>query len=245
MISILCGNIGSGKTLAMSVFAFARWCEGARVYSNYGLGFPHERLEMLRDLKSVGEPPNFFALDELWKIIDSRSSVANMFATSGILESRKRGIDIMATAQFYGSVDLRFRGLCNLVMFPEITNWFEDEYGQEWPLEVTLDKHVPADLDRVGDSIGKFSVPLLYDKCYLPMLFDTKEITEKMGDGQMDEVQELIGLYSDTGFKSSAALKVDMELKEYEAGRVRNVRNIGKAAAFIIGKVKAAASAAG
>jgi len=47
------GNKGSGKTIAMTYFAFKKYLEGYRVYSNYNLDFDHTLLRTIHDFTTI------------------------------------------------------------------------------------------------------------------------------------------------------------------------------------------------
>jgi hypothetical protein len=114
-ITGITGNLGSGKTLIMSVLAYSDWCaDGREVFSNYRLSFPFKFLSM-RILKELFSKKSMrvadFVIDEMQIFMDSRNSGSerNKLMSYWILQTRKRKVNLLYTTQFYGQVDIRLR----------------------------------------------------------------------------------------------------------------------------------------
>lgn len=115
------GKKGSGKTLYCVKNAYEAYKEGRTVYSNIRLKFSHIPLtkDMIESIMKQDSLQHCFILiDELHTIADSRRSMTKNNINWGYFftQSRKRGVDIMATTQFPGQVDLRFRNNCDYVI---------------------------------------------------------------------------------------------------------------------------------
>lgn len=112
------GMKGSGKTLWLTKMAHEAYEEGRTVYSNVKFKFPHTPLNrhMINTIMQQDSLQDaFIALDELHTIADCRRSMSKRNVNWGYFftQSRKRNVDIVATTQFPGQVDLRYRMNCD------------------------------------------------------------------------------------------------------------------------------------
>lgn len=113
------GNIGDGKTLAMTKFAKDEYVDlGKTIFANYRLKqIPYEPLVFEEIMKRViaGQPFQFFnaALfaDEIHLWLDSRvsSSKMNRFLSYFLLQTGKLDVNLYYTTQDFGQVDKRLR----------------------------------------------------------------------------------------------------------------------------------------
>ena len=117
------GELGSGKTLTLTYLAWKNhFRKGRQVFSNYGLnGIPHTRIRSLADLEKMRD--GFFAGDELWLWLDSRTSSKQMNKVTSdiLLKSRKRGLTYCFTAQNMKQVDTRVRKVIDFTVYPVMT----------------------------------------------------------------------------------------------------------------------------
>lgn len=113
------GDVGSGKTLTMTKYAYFHYLMGYNIYSNYTLAFPHKKIdaEFLKDV-AKGEIDDFegknaFFLHEFDVWIDSRSSMkeSNKIISYFIKQVRKKRIKLFYDCQIYETVDVRLRRL--------------------------------------------------------------------------------------------------------------------------------------
>jgi len=120
MIIGVIGDRGSGKTLFMTYEAFNQYRKGKQIYSNYKLSFP-----LLPNTKKPKLIPNDFFLDfekynlknvcmfidEIYIYIDSRSSGSNKNKLMSYFfnQTRKTGVDLYYSTQFFSQVDKRLR----------------------------------------------------------------------------------------------------------------------------------------
>ena len=114
------GELGAGKTLALSYLAWTNWFrKGRKIYSNYNLyGIPFTKVKSIPDLEKMQQ--GFFAGDELWLWIDSwasKSAKANLIS-SILLKSRKRELTLAFTTQSFGQINVRIRNITDFLAYP-------------------------------------------------------------------------------------------------------------------------------
>jgi Zonular occludens toxin (Zot) len=91
---------------------YNRYRRGFSVMSNYGLKFPHDKLDAKRLVHMGTDLQNcVMALDEIHVLIDSRSSMSerNKMLSYFILQTRKRNVVLFYTTQDRSQVDVRLR----------------------------------------------------------------------------------------------------------------------------------------
>lgn len=119
MIIALNGIIGSGKTLTMTYLGYKQYKKGSDIVSNYRLNFPH-KIVTKQDIENYAKSDTqlkncTFLFDEAHIFLDCRTSAKNIVNTYFILQSRKRGVDIYYSTQYFGQVDKRLRDQTDLV----------------------------------------------------------------------------------------------------------------------------------
>lgn len=115
------GKLGEGKTLALTYFILRNYWKGRKIYSNYHLvKIPYTYVSTPDEIEDMHE--GFFAGDELWQWADSRMSGShkNKFITAILGKSRKRGINITYTAQYFKSIDIRIRTVTDFIAIPSL-----------------------------------------------------------------------------------------------------------------------------
>lgn len=120
MIIGVIGDRGSGKTLFMTREAHMQYLNGKKIYSNYKLKFPESEKTKKPELL----PNEFFInyedhnlkncclfLDEVYVYIDSRTSISrtNKIMSYFFNQTRKTGVDLYYSTQFFSQVDKRLR----------------------------------------------------------------------------------------------------------------------------------------
>jgi len=122
------GELGSGKTLALTYLAWNNWYhKKRRIYSNYDLyGFPYTKIESVPDLDKMSQ--GFFAGDELWLWLDSWEgrSKKQRLISSILLKSRKRNITIAFTSQSISQISKRIRDITDFIAYPLLST--DDSY---------------------------------------------------------------------------------------------------------------------
>lgn len=115
MIIGIIGGMSSGKTATMSKFAYDDYKEGKHILANYNLHFEHNKIDshmideyakQKRQLDNVT-----ICWDEYYLTIDSRSSSksANKVHSYFALQTSKRNVKLIYTAQMFSSIDKRIR----------------------------------------------------------------------------------------------------------------------------------------
>jgi hypothetical protein len=115
-------NFGAGKTLALTYLAARNYAQGRKIYANYKLEFPFIPVKTPDQINEMKE--GFFAADELWTWADSRRSGSkkNKFITPVLAKSRKRGIHIGYTTQYFKQIDIRIRMVTDFIGIPRLNN---------------------------------------------------------------------------------------------------------------------------
>src|SRR5690606_23431888 len=114
MIIGINGDIGSGKTILAVYFAFKLKKKGYRIMSNVPITFPDGTKSEPVDVRNLDKLDHcVIILDEAHIFLDSRRSASkgNLTTSYFILQTRKRGIIFIYTAQLGSSVDKRLRNV--------------------------------------------------------------------------------------------------------------------------------------
>lgn len=134
MLGIFLGEQNSGKTLSLTYYAYKYFKEGFKIYSNYNLNFPHEKLdrETLESYTTgkIQFSKSVFCIDELYLIFDSRNfgrKFSKIFSYF-VLQTSKRNVHLLGTAQFFNTIDKRFRENTNFLCYCQRMAKFENEY---------------------------------------------------------------------------------------------------------------------
>lgn len=112
MITIFVGRRGRGKTLLMTRRLYRRYKMGYKIYTNYNVEFPHEKLDAVKLMEMGKELHNCaMGVDELQTMIDSRNSMSirNKLISYFILQTRKRNVVLFGTTQHERMIDIRLR----------------------------------------------------------------------------------------------------------------------------------------
>ena len=141
MIGIFLGFQNSGKTLAMTYYAYTYYKKGYDIYSNYNLKFSKlkndkrlHKLTMDKIIECVKNREQFnkaiFLIDEMYLFMDSRNfgSKKQKIMTYFLLQTSKRNVHLFGTAQVFNSVEKRFRENCNFMVFCSRVIKNENEY---------------------------------------------------------------------------------------------------------------------
>lgn len=111
MLIAVIGEVGSGKTLYMTRKALSI---KRPIYSNYNIKVPNYVPLTILDLLELPTNITMF-LDEAYTWLESRTSgrKLNRLLSYIIFMSRKINIDVFASAQMFGAIDIRFREQAN------------------------------------------------------------------------------------------------------------------------------------
>lgn len=116
MLIGICGKMGSGKTLSMTILSQFFKLQGLDVYANYTL----EGSKPLKKANDILKIENgIVSLDEFWITMDSRSWKNNVFLTHWINQTRKKNLIVMYTTQTFRQIDIRVRNATDYLIFCE------------------------------------------------------------------------------------------------------------------------------
>ena len=123
------GELGTGKTMLLTLIGYYYFLKGWKIYSNYRVTFPHTLVKSLDDIKDLDlSKDSIFIFDELWITADARrhSTDENITISQSILQSRKKRMSIFYTAQYPRLVEQRIRMITNYVLKPTIVGFNPD-----------------------------------------------------------------------------------------------------------------------
>ena len=120
MLSIVVGNLGSGKTLFL-VF-MAKLLQNKKIYSNFELKLSNYNEFVLNDFLENKYENCVIFLDEMYVYLESRCSgnTLNRVMSYLLFQSRKSNIQIYGTVQLLKTIDNRFRSLVDYTILAEI-----------------------------------------------------------------------------------------------------------------------------
>ncbi|MFW6130936.1 MAG: zonular occludens toxin domain-containing protein [Atribacterota bacterium] len=130
MIVLYKGARGRGKTLTMTKDALKYYNNGWRVYSNME-GLPFATYISPEDIMKIDKNSDLrdcvLVVDEVQVLFDSRASMRkeNRGFSYFIQQIRKRGLIFLATTQFAGTVDLRFRQHVDIIAVPNFNKYYK------------------------------------------------------------------------------------------------------------------------
>lgn len=117
------GDVGSGKTLWLTVLAYEQYKLGRNIYPNYQLDFGDGPIQTVTpgDLQTASN--GVACLDELWTWIESRADLGSRdvqtYLTHLLFQSRKNDLDFIGTMQLFRTIDIRFREMVRYIVRPE------------------------------------------------------------------------------------------------------------------------------
>ena len=222
MIVLYSGNLGSGKTLAMSICLYLNYLLGSMAYANYTItGYPVERIKNTFALKSMNKIWKSFALDEFYLDADSRQSGTskNLAMTRKVLQFRKRHIDTFISSQNIRAIDTRIRDLVGMIVFPETI--FSDGYPIYVNCYYSTNKRIHFEDWSLIQKLPCFQLPVVIEETNFNVAenYDTDELVESMDLEEGDIIKELISKYK--GFDGSKTdLKSILNMEHgYVAGK--------------------------
>lgn len=186
MIGIFLGEQDSGKTLSMTYHTFNFYTSGFNIYSNYNLEFKHNKLTSDLLISCVKDKLQFnkavFCIDELYLILDSRSfsGKKSKLISYLILQSSKRDTHIFGTAQYFNTVDLRFRDnitfMCYCFRVQKVGNEYIDIPKGKRILDNSDNLYI-KNVFLLRQNYDKFTKKIFYLKAKpIFKLYNTKEI---------------------------------------------------------------------
>jgi hypothetical protein len=115
MIVGMVGDMGSGKTLLMTMLLKQDFDNDRTILCNYHLNFKYELLKvkkLIDEAKNNKQLKNLtLGLDELHISVDARTSMSkrNRIFSYLVTQTRKRSVDLYYTTQFFDQVEKRVR----------------------------------------------------------------------------------------------------------------------------------------
>jgi hypothetical protein len=195
MITGIVGGLGSGKTATLTFMGLMYHAQGFKLYSNYNISFGGSPLSECvysnDDLDRVKD--GYFLGDELWSWVDSRmsSSHANKFVSNILLRSRKRGFNLIYTAQNFHQIDKRIRDITDYIILPVSFIRKDDmdiKIRQSILKPISLKPYLPytfigafvldADFERVVDTFTFKLEPIT-------KIYDTSEEVEELATSEV------------------------------------------------------------
>lgn len=135
MIGGIIGELGAAKTATLAFLAEYYAKAGSQIYANFMLTRVNFNLvATIRDIDDIKR--GYFCADELWQWLDSRTSQDeyNRQINQILLSSRKRGYNLLYTAQGLHQVDKRLRLITNYVLVPRIL-YVSPDTGEIYAIE--------------------------------------------------------------------------------------------------------------
>lgn len=187
MIYGFTGNLGAGKTLSMTFIAlmfYKNSSDSYKLLSNYSIEGNTMTVKSVRQLnRMASEMKGVMALDEVWAWADSRDSQNNETFNEFVLNSRKRGWDVLYTTQSISQIDKRLRENTDMLMLPEHYTTAHGDLCKINVFENNPVKHV---------NTIKFRPESIYD------LYDTdEEVSVKNKSQEYDRLKEKYREYAE------------------------------------------------
>ena len=195
MIIGLCGNLGAGKTLGLSILTRIAHQDGYKVFTNYQIfGYPNTLVKQHVDLKNVPLGSNWFAMDEFWIDLDSRASFSNKLLTRSIVQVRKRHITLACTSQSWDQYDKRLRRVTSLLLFPETVM---DPLGYPAGVMYYYTKNTKMEIDdnEAIRGLPYFALPNVIDGFNVCENYDTDEVMEESKNEIETRADQLLEKY--------------------------------------------------
>ena len=127
VLTIILGNLGSGKTYIMTLLTYS---DKRELWSNYKIN--SERYKQLDIIDLFDLPDNIILLmDEGYAWLESRASgdALNEYLSNILYHSRKTFSDIYITTPDFSTIDKRFRKLVNYIIFcKHRDNFLSDDF---------------------------------------------------------------------------------------------------------------------
>lgn len=172
------GRKGSGKTLTMVRDAHIFHLNGWNVYANFEVSFATKitNEEFLNFDKNKSLQNCVILIDEIQSLLDNRQSMSkkNVKSSHFIQQIRKKGIQLLATAQFSNTVDLRFKQHVDYEIYPRYIKQDKGDITRVTIIDRT------AIIDSFGDESELQDIVTQIDFFYDPIsvfgMYDTREM---------------------------------------------------------------------
>lgn len=117
------GDVGSGKTLFLTILTYEQYQLGRNIYHNHYLDFGEGPIKPIEPADLHNASNGVASLDEMWTWIESRAELngrdVQTFLSHELFQSRKSDVDYIGTMQLLRSIDVRFREMVRWIIRPE------------------------------------------------------------------------------------------------------------------------------
>jgi len=197
MIILIIGGLGTGKTMLMSYFLYLDYLfEKRKIYANYFLNFAYENIYKMGELSDLPEGLKSLGIDEPYTSgLDSRNSMSkiNRIMSGYILQCRKDDMNVYVTSQFLGAIELRTRGLADVVLYPEIVSYDQNDR----PLMMEVNVYKMANYSNTFKRpYNTFNIPLQNMGFFAGDVYNTKKKVEGIESTEISEFEDKVKYYS-------------------------------------------------
>lgn len=212
MIGDINGDVGSGKSLLMVLFAKLQ--EGKTpIFANFHLNLKGATLIDVNDLEGINS--GLLLIDEAYSWLESRTSTSrlNQYMARIIFQSRKRRLNMFAAEQMRSSIDLRFRDMSSLTILALGKKTVDSDF------EYVYQKNYQLGRFRIPISLAKKLYPL-YDTYEFPMTPPSEFEPNRLNKTVKKTVTALKKKYKKNVTKLTKGMIKDylMEKKTFERG---------------------------
>jgi hypothetical protein len=161
LIYSVVGNLGSGKTLLLTLLGIMELEEGKDVYSTYHITYETKNgnrakfvdigdlIQWMSHQATIGSfapHSGILLVDEGYTGMDSRSStsIANRLSTQFMFQTRKLGLDVYIASQLASSLDKRVRRITDAWILAEIIPRISEGAEES---ETEIERIMPATVD--------------------------------------------------------------------------------------------------
>jgi hypothetical protein len=158
------GDFGAGKTCTLTYLLWHNFLRGKKIYTNYNL-FPPFEWEKIGSIEEVRDEwhEGIFGADELWFWLNARCSMSkvNKELVRIISRARKRGNDLLFTAQTFRQIDVILRYWTDFILVPSL-NRSETICKVEWYYKDSFESRYMGRFPRPFKIIAYHTLPIFY-----------------------------------------------------------------------------------
>jgi hypothetical protein len=182
-------NMGNLKTYTQTLMLFLDWKNGRKIFSNYELKFPHEKIysfnQLIRLMDEEGKNNISLSIDEMPIYFDSYMRPSKKDGTANfknfVRQTRKRGVKLYYTSQTFADVNKSLRRVTHKIFMTRKFDILEDGSLLLCERDDCYDDHV---LELTEHQVrGEYLIPVS-EPIYIPVfpeifdLYDSEEIID-------------------------------------------------------------------